>query len=78
MESELELEISMTSVAVRVSLWYTGKLVSVETLTAFAHTVQKEHGFSTTFQAGKWWSLQHHCCARIDSFKTFNSSLEVM
>lgn len=76
MESKLELEIGMTSLAVRVSLWYTGKLVSVKTLTASACTVQKELAqfrksttFSTTFQAGKWWSLQHHCCARIDSFK---------
>lgn len=49
MESKLELEIGMTSLAVRVSLWYTGKLVSVETLTASARTVQKEHNFLHNF-----------------------------
>lgn len=69
---ESELEISMANLAVRASLFdiLGNCVVSVEPLMGSTHTVQKEHRFSTTFQAGKWWSLQRHCSGHIDCFKT--------
>ncbi|XP_039662365.1 IgGFc-binding protein-like isoform X2 [Perca fluviatilis] len=50
MESELEIEIGVTMVAVKVPLWYLGKLCGLcGNLMTFTHTIHSGHGFSLTF-----------------------------